>query len=87
LAFARYFGKVGKDEVEVFGEEFSTLLLMETIENTLEVFVSMDEGVVMADVGDNDVVGVGNQPRMPCFFIDALFQFKDAFTRLCADNR
>ena len=85
LAFTSYFGKVGKDKAEVFGEEFSALSLTKTIKDTLEVLMSMDKSIIVASVAHDDVIGIGNQTCVLRFFVDAISQIRNAFTSLSAD--
>ena len=85
LAFTGYFGKVGKDKAEVFGEEFSALSLMKSIEDTLEVLMSMNKSIIVASVAHDDVIGIGNQTCVLRFFIDAILQIRNAFAGLSAD--
>ena len=56
LAFTGDFGKVGKDEAEVFGNEVTCKAGFETVEDALEIHVSVGERFVVTSIGNDDVV-------------------------------
>ena len=57
LAFAGYLSKVGEDEAEVFGNEVTCKAGFETVEDALEIHVSVGERFVVTSIGNDDVVG------------------------------
>ena len=55
MPVASDFGKVGKDEAEIFCDEVATKVVVEAFEDTLGVFVGCDERMVVACVAYYDV--------------------------------
>ena len=57
-----YVGKMIESEAEVFGKKVSAYILLKTIDDTEEAFMSQRHGLVVTGIGDDDV-GVGSLGR------------------------
>ena len=78
------FGEGIKGLAEIFTEEVSAKLYLQTVDDALDAVVRTGQRIVMTGIGDDDIV-VGEGRNVSCF-VDGSFQIVNTRSKLGADG-